>query len=211
MTTSLSERPADAPTHGPPSPSDARQREPARVARLVRAAGSGDHQAWETLVRRFARLVRAIARRHRLPDADVADVVQTTWLRAVENLHRLHEPGRFPAWLATVARRESLRVLGDRARHLATDDDALAQVSDPARIDDALIAAERDAALWHAVGALTPRQRSLLEDLAHQPAASYEAIGATLGMPVGSIGPTRGRAFERLRRDPALAAVARHN
>jgi len=78
---------------------------------LVRSARAGKVEAWNAIVDRFAGLVWAIARRHRLSDADAADVSQTTWLRLVEHLDRIEDPDRIGGWLATTARRESLRVL----------------------------------------------------------------------------------------------------
>src|SRR6478752_8566771 len=81
------------------------------VGDLVRAAGAGDFDAWNELVNRFAGMVWTVARRHRLNAADAADVSQTTWLRLVEQLNRIEHPDRVGGWLATTARRESLRVL----------------------------------------------------------------------------------------------------
>ena len=90
------------------------------VARLVAAAASGDGTAWNALVDKFSPTVWAIARGHRLSSADAADVSQTTWLRLVENLHRIQQPERVGAWLAVTARRGSLRVLRVGARQTPT-------------------------------------------------------------------------------------------
>ena len=81
------------------------------AADLVFAAKAGDSQAWNALVDRFASTVWAVARAHRLSAADAADVSQTTWMRLVEHLDRIEQPERVGAWLATTARRESLRIL----------------------------------------------------------------------------------------------------
>src|SRR5882762_10375297 len=81
------------------------------VGDLVRAAGAGDFDAWNELVNRFAGMVWTVARRHRLNASDAADVSQTTWLHLVEQLNRIEHPERVGGWLATTARRESLRVL----------------------------------------------------------------------------------------------------
>ncbi|MDP8942520.1 MAG: sigma-70 family RNA polymerase sigma factor [Actinomycetota bacterium] len=207
MATSLTDRPPHASTSHRPTGSVPAKLEARRLAHLVRAARQRDHAAWEELVARFGGLVRAVARGHRLTGADVAEVTQTTWLRAVENLHRLEHPERLGGWLATVARRESLRVLRERNREVPTEDEMLARQPDPSLVDAELLAAEREAALWRAVGALPPRQQALVETLLQDSVADYGQIGAKLSMPIGSIGPTRGRAFERLRRDPNLVAV----
>ena len=81
------------------------------AAALVMAAATGDQQAWDALVDRFAPTVWAVARGYRLSVADATDVSEVTWLRLVENLDRMEEPDRVGAWLATTARRESRRVL----------------------------------------------------------------------------------------------------
>ncbi|HEV2753269.1 MAG TPA: sigma-70 family RNA polymerase sigma factor, partial [Solirubrobacteraceae bacterium] len=144
-------------------------------------------------------LVWAVTRAHRLGDADAADVAQTTWLRLVEHLDRLDDPARVGAWLATTARRECLRVLRRCAQLVPHCDDLPEPADDAAAHDSALLAQERDAALWAAFAGLGDRDRSLLRMLMADPAPSYEEIGAALGMPIGSIGPTRARALQRLR------------
>src|SRR6185295_7646778 len=93
--------------------------DPTTVTRMVRAAASGDHGAWDALVDEFGGLVWAVARAHRLSDADAADVAGATWLRLVEHLGDLREADRVGAWLATTARRECLRVLRGARRQLA--------------------------------------------------------------------------------------------
>src|SRR4051812_31229099 len=94
----------------------------AEVAELVRAAADGDQVAWDELVDRYNGLVWSVARSHRLSSVDASDVVQTTWLRLVEYLGRLQDPERVGAWLATTARRESLRTLRQSARLLPTEE-----------------------------------------------------------------------------------------
>jgi RNA polymerase sigma factor (sigma-70 family) len=168
------------------------------VSALLTAAAEGDRAAWNALVERFTPLVWATVRGHRLGDADAADVVQTTWLRLVEHLGRIQEPERVGAWLATTARRESLRVIAAGGRVSPTDalDDMPDAASGPA---EAVVRKDRDALLRKALGALGDRCRTLLRMLATEPPPSYDEISAILDMPVGSIGPTRGRCLARLR------------
>jgi RNA polymerase sigma factor (sigma-70 family) len=168
---------------------------------LVRAAAQGDQAAWDALVDRFAGLVWSVARAHRLDTADAADVSQTTWLRLVEHLDRLRDPDRVAGWLATTARNECLRVLRRAGRQVPTGDDHDLDVgSDPeAGPDLPLLTAERDRALWHAFSGLPVRCQALLRLLMADPPPAYEEIGELLGMPIGSIGPTRGRCLENLR------------
>jgi RNA polymerase sigma factor (sigma-70 family) len=169
---------------------------------LVAAAAAGEAQAWSQLIDRYAVLIRSVCRAHRLADADADDVAQLTWLRAVEHIGRLRDPDRFGAWVGTTARHECLRILRGGRRVVPTADEIqgplFAEHSDP---DEIALAAERRVAVRQALDALPPRQRTLLRLLHSDPAPSYEAIGSALGMPVGSIGPTRGRALERLRRE----------
>ena len=99
----------------PPAVPQPPKDDPALVA-LVCAARSGDHAAWDSLVRRFDRLLRSIARSYRLIPADIDDVVQTTWLSMLEHIHDLREPAAIAGWLATATRRQAMRVLQKPAR-----------------------------------------------------------------------------------------------
>jgi RNA polymerase sigma factor (sigma-70 family) len=166
--------------------------------RLVRDAGEGDHRAWDALVARYGAMVWAVARAHRLGDADAADASQSTWLRLLENVGDIKDPAAVGGWLATTARRECLRILRHTARV-----DPLAEpperLDGGPELDAGLLAGERDARLWRAFETLAQRDQALLRMLAADPAPRYEDIGATLAMPIGSIGPTRARALKRLR------------
>jgi RNA polymerase sigma factor (sigma-70 family) len=176
----------------------------------VAAAAAGDQRAWEALFARFDPMLRGVARRFRLPSHQVDDAIQETWMRLILHLHRLDDPAAVGGWLATTARREFLRALQVRtSREFPTGEpigvdepDIDAQV-DPDPPGDF----ERKAVLRSALGTLRQRDRALLEMLHGEPARSYENAAATLGIPVGSIGPTRARAFARLRRDPRLASL----
>lgn len=171
------------------------------VAAQVRAAAAGDAGAWSDLVARFNGLVWSVARGHGLSTADAGDVVQTTWLRLVERLDTIREPERVGAWLATTARRESLQTLRRSGRQIPTDDHYQLEPRqrDEQPVEAALLRAERDRMLWQAVDELAPMCRQLLRVLMADPVPSYEQVGAALDMPVGSIGPTRGRCLQRLR------------
>jgi RNA polymerase sigma factor (sigma-70 family) len=177
--------------------------EPDAVARLVRAAADGDQDAWNRLVQEFQSMIWAVARAHRLRDADAADVAQATWMALLEHLGRIHEPGRVGAWLATTARRECLRVLRVGERMLPFGDDAPECESSELPPGDALLVRERDDALWRSFARLRTSDQALLRMLMTDPRPPYEEIGAALDMPVGSIGPTRQRALERLRHELA--------
>jgi RNA polymerase sigma factor (sigma-70 family) len=171
------------------------------VTRLVRAAAEGDHQAWDALVARYVALLWSIAFRHGLNESDAADVVQNTWLRLFEHIDDVREPARIGAWLATTAQRESLRIVAQRQRVVPSDDAATFDGADrlQAPLDEALLAREQGAEARAALETLPPTWRSLVELLTQDPPLTYEQIGADLGVPIGSIGPTRGRCVRRLR------------
>lgn len=170
------------------------------LGELLQSAAGGDRSAWTTLVERYESLLWGIARSHRLDESSASDVVQTTWLRLVENVEGLRNPDALAGWLATTARNECLRVLRQQARQVPTADDRMPTEVVPPVDEARLLAVERDAELWRAFATLPARCQALLRMVTVEPAPSYEEIGAALGMAVGSIGPTRGRCLETLRR-----------
>jgi RNA polymerase sigma factor (sigma-70 family) len=169
---------------------------------LLAGARRGDQRAWRRLVDEFSGLIWAITRAHRLCDADAADVAQITFLRLFEHLDRIKDPSRTGAWLATTARRECLRVLRQGARAVPRGDE-LPDVAD-ARCSDheaTIIRCEQRAMLWAAFDQLPDGDRALLRLLMADPQPSYREISAALNRPIGSLGPTRARALDRLRRN----------
>ncbi len=176
---------------------------------LVRDAAGGDQRAWDGLIERFSGLVWSVARAFRLSPADAADVSQTTWLRFAEHLGDIYEPRGVGAWLATTARRECLRTLRNAGRTVPTDldDDHLLAHDNTEEIDAGLDAGPQWAALQRALDDLPEPGRALLRVLMADPAPSYVEAGAALGMPVGSIGPTRARCLKRLRNNPELVGI----
>jgi RNA polymerase sigma factor (sigma-70 family) len=208
-------------THREPHHLDRRRRPPAALpapprdrphvcddlGSLVRAASRGDERAWSVLVRRLEPAVRAVARRHRLGHADQEEVVQRTWMRLVAHVGCIRDPAALPGWLTTTARRESLSLLS-RRREVPVEeprpDDAA-----PTDVHERLLDEERRAALLCALDALPPRQRALMRTLVARPAMSYDQLSVALGLPRGSIGPTRQRSLARLRRDPHLREAVR--
>lgn len=166
---------------------------------VVEQARAGENAAWEILIERFGGLVAAIARRCRLNDADVAEVCQTTWLRLVENLDRIEQPERIGAWLATTSRRESLRIATRHTAFLATDAVYLMADDEADPPDAAILREEQARAIRMAAQRLPPRCQRLLGVLMSDDNLPYMTIADQLSMPIGSIGPTRGRCLEHLR------------
>lgn len=172
------------------------------VARLVGRASAGDTKAWECLIGKFGRLIWSITRDFKLRESDAADVFQTTWMRMVEHVDRIEYPDRVGSWLAATARNECLRCLAAHKRlvFVTEDDVVLGDIAgNGAEIDEALLAGERAETVRAAMSRLPRRGQRLLELLMADPPASYQEISSELGLPVGSIGPTRGRLLARLR------------
>jgi RNA polymerase sigma factor (sigma-70 family) len=180
------------------------------VTDLVTRAANGDRQAWDALVEWYAPLIWSICRRHRLADADACDVGQTVWLRLVDQLAALRDPAALPGWLATTTRRECSRMLRTARAPLAAgyelDADTLPD-EQAVTAEQHLLAAERQAALREALLDLPPEGQRLITLLAADPPVPYAEISARLGIPVGSIGPTRRRCLDKLRQHPAITAL----
>jgi RNA polymerase sigma factor (sigma-70 family) len=180
------------------------------VTDLVIRARNGEAQAWDALVERYAPLIWSICRRYRLTGADAEDVGQHVWLQLVDHLGKIRDPAALPGWLATATRRECARVQratrGEHAAGYALDAEIIAdQQAQP--VEQQLLAAERHAALREAFARLPLCYQQLITLLIQDPPLPYATISARLNIPVGSIGPNRGRCLDRLRRDPAIAAL----
>jgi RNA polymerase sigma factor (sigma-70 family) len=179
------------------------------VVLLLTRAQTGDQQAWNALVERYAPLVWSICRRYELGGADASDAGQNVWLRLVDQLGNIRDPAALPGWLATTTRRECLRMLRARGSPPA------AGVLDAEAIPDGqtdlaeqeLLIAERHATLREAFTDLPSGCQRLIVMLFEDPPVPYAKISAELGIPLGSIGPTRSRCLDKLRRHPAIAAL----
>src|SRR5215211_6933250 len=176
------------------------------LAHMTREAAAGGEDAWRTLVALLDPMLHSIARGYRLSDADADDVVQITWGRALLHLDRLEDPGAVAGWLAVTARREAMRTLQRGVRELPAAEPPEPRTSAPAP-EVLAVEQERSGELHAAVARLSGRQRELLDLLLRRPELSYEDVSRELDMPIGSIGPTRERALERLRADSALAGA----
>jgi len=178
------------------------------LATLVKASIDRDEQAWNELVRRFAGLVAYVIRHYRLGTADAQDVSQLVWLRLVEHLGQIREPSALPGWLATTTRHECERYLRVNGRSVAVDPQTLREDdrAEAWHVDDLLLAAERRQVLLDGLAQLAPPHRELLLMLAADPPYAYAEISRILGIPIGSIGPTRSRVLGKLRDTDAIRA-----
>lgn len=166
---------------------------------LVEACLEGDDSAWSALVERYGGLVHGLARRAGLDPEDAADAAQAVFVIAWRNLGLLDRPGAVGGWLATIARRESWR-LKRRLDRERGDEPAPGELAEPARVEREMLAAERRHWLERGIERLGERCRTLLDLLfLRRPPASYGEAAEALDMPIGSVGPTRGRCLEKLR------------
>jgi RNA polymerase sigma factor (sigma-70 family) len=178
----------------------------ALVARCVR----GDRSAWTALVQRYQRLVYAIVRRIGLDEHSAADVFQTVFERLIKHLPRIADPSRLQAWIVTTTKREALlqRERGQRCVSMTRADDADEESAQWDFADDSPIAEEALSELQqmnqlrNALERLDDRSRSLLLLLFRddEDKLSYDEVARLMGMSVGSIGPTRQRCLDKLRR-----------
>jgi RNA polymerase sigma factor (sigma-70 family) len=191
--------------------------EPAEVTVLVHRAAEGDPAAWNAIVDEYAGLLWSVVRGFRLNEAQAADAVQTTWLRLVEHVADLREPAHLPGWLKTTAQRVCLHVIRQSSREQLVDGDDDRGWGSDDRYDDAeldgpevtALRREQQVLVRRALADLPDRHRELMELLIASPPVSYREISVRLGIPVGSIGPTRARILTHLRE--ALAPVGLHD
>ncbi len=172
----------------------------ARLASLAVAARDGSEDALGQIVTELSPMLWQVARAAGLTSGDAEDVLQTVWLRLVGHLGGLHTPTALTAWLVITTRREAWRVRAARRKQVFADQDWLTAIPDPAPGAEQLaITGDQRRELWAALGRLSPRCQELLRIIAFVPQADYREIAAQLGMPQGSIGPTRGRCLAKLR------------
>ena len=171
-----------------------------RVGACLERARSGETAALGDVVRELNPLLWHVARAEGLTAEEAADVVQTTWLELLRRLHDIRSPRAVTSWLVTAARREAWRVRELSRRQVPDGAGQLESAADPdPGPGERLLADERDQALWRHFQLLPERCRSLLRIVAQVARPDYAAVAEAMGMPVGSIGPTRGRCLAKLR------------
>jgi RNA polymerase sigma factor (sigma-70 family) len=168
----------------------------------VRQTPLSDAGAWERLVAEHQDHLLRVASSYRMgPEAH--DVVQKAWLRLLERGADIRDWNAVGAWLTTVVRRECLRVIRSRQRERLYEPEDFERltstVDDDPTAEDLLVAEESRQLVRRAMQSLPQRQHDLLQALSDPDAPGYAVISERLGMPVGSMGPTRQRALRRLR------------
>ncbi len=172
---------------------------------LIAACRQGDAAAWEALVLRYQRLIYSIPSRAGLDAQQSAEVFQSVFARLIEHLGRLEQPDRVQAWLVTTAKRETWRLLRQRTaagKEISADDEAVQELPDHLPLPHETVQKLEDQHMVRlALEQLDARCRRLLALLYYQEAPpSYTDVASELGIPSGSIGPTRARCLQKLRR-----------
>jgi RNA polymerase sigma factor (sigma-70 family) len=172
----------------------------ARIVSLVSAARDGDDDALGQIVTELSPLLWQVARAAGLDSGDTEDVLQTVWMRLIAHLDGIRTSAALTAWLVITTRRESWRVRAARRKQLPADQEWLAALPDAGPgSEEQAIADDQRRALWAAIAQLPQRCQELLRIVAFVPRPDYDVVAAELGIPRGSVGPTRGRCLAKLR------------
>lgn len=161
---------------------------------------AGEEPALDDLVRIMSPVLWHVVRAAGLDREATEDVVQNTWLTLVRSADSVRDAQAITRWLCTAARREAWRVSKVAARTRPVDDEVLdarlpAHLSPEAEV----VTQDQQALLWRALSALPERCQKLLRIVAWEPRPDYASVADSLGMPIGSIGPTRRRCLDKLR------------
>lgn len=174
--------------------------ERARMEGLLRDARDGGQASLDQLVGELTPMLWHVARAAGLRQLDAEDVVQTAWLSLVSHLDEIHTPVALKSWLITTTRREAWRMRAAYRKTVPADNDWLTAIPDLAvNSEERVIVKDEQRALWAALRELPLRCQKLLRIVAFVPRPDYDVVAQTLGMPRGSVGPTRGRCLEKLR------------
>ena len=174
---------------------------------LLAACLRGEQAAWDTLVDRYAALIYSIPLKYGFGEADAADVFQSVCVTLLEKLGTVREPRGLPAWIITTTSRQCLALVRHQARERSRSVDgqvtSATEAADPDLLpEDEMLALERQYLVRTAVAQLPPKCRGLVEalfsDMLDQ--TSYQQLADRFGVPVNSLGPTRARCLNRLRR-----------
>ena len=181
-----------------------------RAANSFRAYRDGNSSGMSVLVDEVTPLLWSVARQQGLTRQAAEDVVQNTWLKLVEHAVEIADPQSVLKWLITTTKRDSW---GSSARGHREEPSSYADVRDEESDErapspeDTVLGDVDDRLVWQHFASLPERCQSLLRVIAFAERPDYASVAQALGMPVGSIGPTRGRCLAKLRQ--ALVADPR--
>ncbi len=171
--------------------------------RLVKECIAGNEEAWSLLIDKYKALIYSIPIKYRLPPHEAADVFQSTCMELLERLSELREPRALPKWLMQVAHHQCYRLKRQQQRLVSRDAEPNLPVPETPAIAETLVQqSQEEQMLREAIGNLTPQCRRLVELLFFEtPPRPYTEVAADLGLAIGSIGFTRQKCIERLRRN----------
>jgi RNA polymerase sigma factor (sigma-70 family) len=176
---------------------------------LVRRYCAGDPTSIPALMSRFRPVIAGAARRHVYSAHDIDDVIQETWLAFVTKAPQIREPERVVGWLRTTATNLARRIAMRNSRTELVDETTMERVL-PSFEDDVTTRAadqSRRDAFGEAVEQLSQREQRLVSLLVDERGLSYGVIGGLLERPIGSIGPSRARVVDKIRRQPVVKAI----
>lgn len=179
-----------------------RSSKPRTDARLVKECLAGKEEAWSQLIDKYKALIYSIPVKYRLPPHEAAEVFQATCVELLHRLPELRQPRALPKWLMQVAHHQCYRWKQQAQRVVSRDADPdLPEPETPAIAESLVQQTQDEQMVREAVAALSPQCRRLVELLFFEtPARPYTEVAAELGLAVGSIGFTRQKCMERLRR-----------
>jgi RNA polymerase sigma factor (sigma-70 family) len=171
-------------------------------ARLVQECLAGNEEAWSQLIDKYKALIYSIPIKYGLPAQEAADVFQATCMELLEHLAELREPRALPKWLMQVAHHQCYRRKQQDRRIVSWDGEpGLPEPETPSIAEETVRQTQQEQALREAIATLSPQCRRLVELLFFTaPARPYAEVAAELGLAPGSIGFTRQKCIERLRR-----------
>lgn len=172
----------------------------ATVSRIWDQVLSGDPEAWESLVVRYASLVYSVACRCGLSSGDAEDCAQQTWIALYRGRHSINDPSKLPAWLTSTTKRKAVRMRARLLKAAEVHDQSQTPVAAP-QPDEAIIVLQRKAQIEYAIEHLDGRCRELLTEVFFAEGdTSYRDIARKLGIPMNSLGPTRSRCLGKLKK-----------
>ncbi|MEW6126165.1 MAG: sigma-70 family RNA polymerase sigma factor [Acidobacteriota bacterium] len=178
-------------------------------SKIVEACLQGDASAWEALILRYQRLIYSIPLRSKLSQDDAADIFQSVCLKLYEKLETLRDHEKLSAWIITTTTRESWRLSARQRREVSVDESDSEDDSQPLNsiasdaplADEERILLEQQQAVRQAISVLPDRCKNLVTLLFYKKdELSYTEIARQMEMPVASIGPTRARCLDKLKK-----------
>ena len=166
---------------------------------MIRAGGATREAAWADMLRRHTPKMYGVARSFDIDEVTAEDLVQTAWLRFLERSDQLRDTSSVGPWLCMIVRNEARRLV-TRRRAVPVADGWETHAAGTPPPGTGLIATEQAVALRSAFARLGDDCRQLLTLMLADPPLSYDEIAAALDRPRGSLGPSRQRCLEHLRR-----------